>query len=519
MIARTHAPQEPSAATINMICWRSRRRASWGRFLTGVEPFVLHVLDARPETRLAGRFWIPEGAKEFHGMAVKLSRVGHPGPLEARFGSAPGKDDLGVARLDEKSVLPLFESFEELRVASKPVRGGQAVYYELRATGDQTPLRHITITSTVQSRLGGNDWPAAFRPCVSRADGSAGGRPVSAGQTAGIPAHQADASDPLLSGRSIAAALRRQAVRGRGDDRSTSDGRFTMGKTPMACCPRRPTIFASSWRFVADCRCPLRPNRRPKPVATIELLVSDDPELRKAITTEEGYRVDVRPERIVVSATTPRGVMRGVYWIEDRCGSAAARTLPKARPTATAASAVGLTHSVHTSKTVYEENSHPLVYSDALLRHISHQGFNAIYVWTNLETMATQSKVFPELDDPAAPANYARLAELIAQAKPLGIDVFCHLATNHHRAVPESFYAKHPDCRGVAFANRCVPAIPQVREYLAESIRHLFQFAPGLKGVELIYDCEGFMHCGIDNKADSAHDAATARRKTSWPRC
>ena len=25
----------------------------------------------------------------------------------------------------------------------------------------------------------------------------------------------------------------------------------------------------------------------------------------------------VRPDQIIVSATTPRGVMRGVYWLED----------------------------------------------------------------------------------------------------------------------------------------------------------------------------------------------------------
>ena len=159
-----------------------------------------------------------------------------------------------------------------------------------------------------------------------------------------------------------------------------------------------------------------------------------------------------------------------------------------------------ITRSVHTPKTAYDENSHTLVYSEELLRHISHQGFNAIFIWTNIETMATQSKVFPELDDPAAPANYARLNELIAMAKPLGIDVFCHLATNHHRPVPEWFYEKHPDCRGVGFANSMCTTNPQVREYLGESIRHLFQFAPGLTGVELIYDCEGFMHCGLAKK-------------------
>jgi hypothetical protein len=155
---------------------------------------------------------------------------------------------------------------------------------------------------------------------------------------------------------------------------------------------------------------------------------------------------------------------------------------------------------VHTAKTVYAENSHPLVYSEGVLRHISHQGFNAVYIWTNLEVMTHQSKVFPELNDPNAPANYARLKKLVDQARPLGIDVFCHLATNHHHSVPGTFYARHPDCPGTAFANSMCTSNPEVRRYQAESIRHLFEFAPGLKGVELIYDCEGYMHCGIGNQ-------------------
>ena len=72
-----------------------------------------------------------------------------------------------------------------------------------------------------------------------------------------------------------------------------------------------------------------------------------------------------------------------------------------------------------------------------------------------------QSKVFPELDDPEAPANCARLAELVVAAKPLGIDVFCDLATNHRRAVRESFYQKHPDCRGVSFNQTMCTSNPQ----------------------------------------------------------
>ncbi|MFH1265652.1 MAG: dienelactone hydrolase family protein, partial [Planctomycetota bacterium] len=82
----------------------------------GPEPFVTHVLDSSAESHFGGRFWIPTGAKELRGMAVRVSRVGNPGPLEMRFGSAPGKDDLGTAKLPPESVGTDKEAWSELRI-------------------------------------------------------------------------------------------------------------------------------------------------------------------------------------------------------------------------------------------------------------------------------------------------------------------------------------------------------------------------------------------------------------------
>ena len=60
-----------------------------GAFLTGVEPFVLHVLNAKPETRLASRFWIPEGARiPRHGRKNLARGPSRPvgGPIWLRAG-------------------------------------------------------------------------------------------------------------------------------------------------------------------------------------------------------------------------------------------------------------------------------------------------------------------------------------------------------------------------------------------------------------------------------------------------
>jgi dienelactone hydrolase len=121
---------------------------------------ITHVLDSRAESHLDGRFWIPSGAGEFHGMALRVSRTGQPGPLEARFGSRPGSDDLGTARLSPETVLPDDDAWHELRVAPRPVEPGALIYYDIRCTGGTAPDDHYVVYGP--RAIGGKDWPHRF---------------------------------------------------------------------------------------------------------------------------------------------------------------------------------------------------------------------------------------------------------------------------------------------------------------------------------------------------------------------
>jgi hypothetical protein len=79
---------------------------------------------------ISGEFWSPVGGEQFCGMAIQLSRSGVPGPLYARFGSAPGQVDLGTARLAPESVTDAAK-WHQLRVSPTPVRAGQTVYFSI----------------------------------------------------------------------------------------------------------------------------------------------------------------------------------------------------------------------------------------------------------------------------------------------------------------------------------------------------------------------------------------------------
>jgi dienelactone hydrolase len=124
------------------------------------EPFLTHLLDSRPDSQISGRFWIPAGAKELRGMAVRASRVGRPGPLEVRFGSRPGSADLGVASIDAESVSPEPNAWCRLRIDPRPIQPGTLVYHELRCPSGTAPENHYVIYGP--RPIGGRDWPNRF---------------------------------------------------------------------------------------------------------------------------------------------------------------------------------------------------------------------------------------------------------------------------------------------------------------------------------------------------------------------
>ncbi len=124
------------------------------------KPYITHLLNSRNKSQLSGNFWMPAGAKQLCGMAVRLKRVGRPGPLEVRFGTAPGKDDLGTARIESDSVPTELRQWQTLQIDPKPVSGGALVYYQVRSTDGQAPEDHYVVYGP--KPLGGKAMPGRF---------------------------------------------------------------------------------------------------------------------------------------------------------------------------------------------------------------------------------------------------------------------------------------------------------------------------------------------------------------------
>jgi dienelactone hydrolase len=124
-------------------------------------PFVTQVLDASPESAVRGSFYVSERSPAFSGMAFKVSRVGTPGDLAARFGTRPGGADLGTATIFSSDVGVEGDSWQPAKLA-RPMKldAARNYYFEIRAQSGHGPQNGYVVYGPVP--LGGADVRSSF---------------------------------------------------------------------------------------------------------------------------------------------------------------------------------------------------------------------------------------------------------------------------------------------------------------------------------------------------------------------
>ena len=101
----------------------------------------------------------------------------------------------------------------------------------------------------------------------------------------------------------------------------------------------------------------------------------------RGVTTSEGFSVKAGPSEITITATGDRGIMRGIYWLEDEIRSRQAPVLKAGTVVRNARFPTRITTSVYIGGLRYTESSRPFIYTDGLLERISRDGFNGIWIW------------------------------------------------------------------------------------------------------------------------------------------
>lgn len=144
-----------------------------------------------------------------------------------------------------------------------------------------------------------------------------------------------------------------------------------------------------------------------------------------------------------------------------------------------------------TGDPLLEEEADP--YPDGFLARLAQSGVNGVWLQTPFYKLAP----FPW--DPARSLHHEKrlqnLRLLVARAQKHGIQLFLYI--NEPRALPLSFYDKHPHLKGVVEGDHAAlcTSVPEVREYLVNAVEFVSRAVPDLGGFFSITFSENLTHC------------------------
>ncbi len=131
---------------------------------------------------------------------------------------------------------------------------------------------------------------------------------------------------------------------------------------------------------------------------------------------------------------------------------------------------------------------------DGLLARLSEMGVNGIWMHVVLRQLAPGGEHFPEFGE-GHEQRLRTLKKLVDQAKRYGIGIYLYI--NEPRAMPVAFFQNRPKMAGVQegdFQTLCT-SDARVRNWLTDSLTHVFGSVPGLGGVFTITASENLTSC------------------------
>jgi hypothetical protein len=449
-----------------------------------IGPYVATSLDSSRENVVRGDFYVTKEASQFHGIRIRVSRVGQPGDLVVSFGSEAGKDDLGQSRIGSGAIHPLYDLAYEVRIEPQELEPLRKYHFEIRA--EDAWIRQDNYYRIYGPKpLGGRDYLPRFAlsyQVLAQGQGQPGERAAGESRFEFMRGYL----DPYVSGESFQSADRRPA----GAVKLTPGWRITFDEGADEVVRTAATDLKEFFGNALGLEIGL--GAKPgKPQVSLQVGSKVD-----GVASSEGYRIEIGADRINISGTTSRGVMRGVYWLEEMFRLRGGPGLAPEVIVRNQRFSPRITMPVLAGAAKYTETSRPLTYTDGLLSRISHDGFNALWLWLNVEEATMNSEIFPDFNSADAPARYSRLKDLTIRAERYGIDVYLYLATGYHHHIPDRFYDRHPDLRGYGWGKPLCTSQEIVRDYYSETVNTIFSRVPKVKGLIVIYDSEGFFYCG-----------------------
>jgi hypothetical protein len=483
----------------------------------------------RPGESVTRSFTLAPGNHRIGGFRVKLQRWANPAKLRYRLGTRFGLADVAEGSVDGALASPWFEGwFGADFSASEQVQGGRYYLQLLLAAGGPGwyevfgTASHKVDSPNFQERFqytrtwspepsGGDFENSANIDYGARTPRYQGGSTIDANgvDVAGFDlAFQIRGTAPVtaceesfsfiqeITGPLFSRSLRDAAARRAAEEIAIEDGWvLTSASQSREMVANRIREFQQFLQIAMSVRIdlkrsePLLPGHRTIVAGTRQELPDEGKDLRKP----ESFRLRIQDDNVLLCGYDERGVVLGLHFVEACMRLRRAPFLKIGEEMRVPAHSPRMTCAPFYSRAELEVPVDP--YTDGLLGRISRAGFNAIWLWCDLDAVA-HSNVYPELDD-GVRERQARLNAIIGRAERHGVDVYMYLA---NRPLPASFFARHPEVKGSernAYGGNYIlcTSVLEARKHLTAAVHDLMQSVPKLRGVVLIIGGEGFFHC------------------------
>jgi hypothetical protein len=204
-----------------------------------------------------------------------------------------------------------------------------------------------------------------------------------------------------------------------------------------------------------------------------------------------GFTIDVSDTAVTV--VSPAAFHEAVFWLQDRMEETGGPFLPRGRFQLKPAFDMRYLYSYFAlyGDPLLEPDIDP--FPDGYLEKLTQVGINGVWMQAVLSTLAP-AKGFPEFGA-GAETRLANLRKLVDRAARYGVKIYLYI--NEPRSQTAEFFRNRPEMRGARqgeFYCMCT-AVKQVREWLSDSLAHVFKEVPRLGGVFTISMSENLTNC------------------------
>lgn len=216
-------------------------------------------------------------------------------------------------------------------------------------------------------------------------------------------------------------------------------------------------------------------------------------------TGENGFQINCGDDGVSVTASDVAGLRQAIYHLEDLCEEHGGPLLPRGN---WQRSRRVNPRFIYPYFALYGD---PLLdrsidpFPDGYLEKLARRGVNGVWIQAVLRNLAP-SPTFPEFGEQWE-IRLENLRRFVQRASVYGIRIYLYI--NEPRLMSRAFFEKHPEVRGSSYMGTpevaeefaICTSVPEVRDWLRDSLTHLFKQVPDLGGIFCITASENLTNC------------------------